>query len=286
MKPAVLLGVGLLAGVVGWGLFGGGSTGEVAPAASPATQAPPQAARALAAGPGLVPSLASAPAAPVLGRGSLIDTELDGDWAWPGQGGLRPGAGLRRRFDHLLSRQGELPLAALQAELTKLARAELPPALADEVLALWTRYLALQQHPWRTHVHPRRPETWRPALAERQQVRRQHLGPAWGQAFYADEERELIATIVALESGQPAPASPEPTPPLHPQAAEREAAVQAEWQAWERRMAEARTELARLRAAPELTEPQRQAAANRLMAERFQGTEAVRARALLGLPAL
>ena len=36
--------------------------------------------------------------------------------------------------------------------------------------------------------------------------------------------------------------------------------------------------------APELTELQRQAAAERLIAERFQGTEAVRARALLGLP--
>jgi lipase chaperone LimK len=209
---------------------------------------------------------------------------MDGDWAWPGQGGLRPGAGLRRRFDHLLSRQGELPLAALQAELARLARAELPPPVADEVLALWTRYLALQQHPWRTHVHPRRPETWRPALAERQQVRRQHLGPAWAAAFYADEERELSATIVALESGQPAPATPEPTPPLHPQATEREAAVQADWQAWERRLAEARTELARVQAAPELSAPQRQAAAERLIAERFQGTEAVRARALLGLP--
>jgi len=79
-------------------------------------------------------------------------------------------------------------------------------------------------------------------LAERQQVRRQHLGPARATAFHADEERELNATIVALESGQAAPA------------------------------------------APELTEPQRQAAANRLIAERFQGTEAVRARALLGLP--
>jgi len=284
MKPAVLLGVGLLAGAVGWGWFGGLPQGGPEPAVSPVTTATPQAAPNQAAAPGPAPSAASAPAAAVLGRGSLVGTELDGDWAWPGQGALRPGAGLRRRFDHLLSRQGELPLATLQAELTQRARAELPPAVADEVLALWTRYLALQQHPWRTHVHPRRPETWRPALAERQQVRRQHLGPAWGQAFYADEERELSATIVALESGQPAPATPEPTPPLHPQAAEREAAVQAEWQAWERRLAEARAELARLQAAPELTEPQRQAATARLIAERFEGTEAVRARALLGLP--
>lgn len=284
MKPVVLLGGGLLAVALGWAVFGGPPRGEPAPAGGPTAVTPPPAAPARAAAPGLAPSAASAAFAPVLGRGSLAGTELDGDWAWPGQGGLRPSAGLRRRFDHLLSRQGELPLAALQAELARLARAELPPHAADEVLALWGRYLALQQHPWRTHVHPRRPETWRPALAERQQVRRQHLGPAWAAAFYADEERELSATIVALESGQAAPAAPEPTPPLHPQAAEREAAVQAEWQAWERRLAQARVELLRLQAAPELSATQRHAAAERLVAERFQGSEAVRARALLGLP--
>jgi lipase chaperone LimK len=284
VKPAVLLGAGLLAAAVGWGWFGGSPQGGPSPAAAPNTAMPAPTAPVRAAAAGLASRPASSPAAPVLGRGSLAGTELDGDWAWPGQGALRPGVGLRRRFDHLLSRQGELPLAALQDELARLARTELPPPVADEVLALWGRYLALQQHPWRTHVHPRRPETWRPALAERQQVRRHHLGPAWAAAFYAIEERELSATIVALESGQPAPAAPEPTPPLHPQAAEREAAVQAEWQAWERRLTEARTELARLRTAPELTELQRQAAAERLIAERFPGTEAVRARALLGLP--
>jgi lipase chaperone LimK len=59
--------------------------------------------------------------------------------------------------------------------------------------------------------------------------------------------------------------------------------VQAEWQAWERRLADARAELARLQAAPELSATQRHAAAERLVAERFQGSEAVRARALLSL---
>jgi hypothetical protein len=58
--------------------------------------------------------------------------------------------------------------------------------------------------------------------------------------------------------------------------------VQAEWQAWERGLAQAHAELARRQAAPELSATQRHAA-ERLIAERFQGSEAVRARALLSL---
>jgi lipase chaperone LimK len=284
VKRAAQVGVVLAAGLLAVGLVGlqgrepaslriAGDATEPAPAVA----LPSATARPLSAD---VPGESR----PVVAQGSLWGTHADGDWAWPGQGGLRPSLSLRRRFDHVLSRQGEVPIAALANALASQARRELPPVVADEVLALWARYLALQRHAWRSHADPRLAPTWRVALAERQPIRRQYLGAAWAEAFYGEEERELVAMIVALESGQAAAEAPPPMPPLHPEAHAREAAVNAEWVLWDRRIAQAREELARLRAAPELAAPQREAAINRWLAEHFSSVEQTRARALLKLP--
>jgi lipase chaperone LimK len=217
---------------------------------------------------------ASAPTA-----GSLVGTQPDGDWALDGQGRLQPQLGLRRRFDYLLSQIGERSLPELRAQLLQLAQAELDADTTAAVLALWDRYLQLQQQPWKLAVDLQRPESWRAALAERQQQRRVLLGPAWAEAFYGDEERALLAQILALEQGRPH--APEALPPPLPQAAEREAALQAQWADWERRLAEARVALARLQQAPEYSAPQRAAAREQLLQRLFSPAERVRAEALL-----
>jgi lipase chaperone LimK len=68
---------------------------------------------------------------------------------------------------------------------------------------------------------------------------------------------------------------------LHPQALEREAAVQTQWQQWDQRLSEARSQIKAFSSAPELSAPQRQQAIEQYLTSRFQGTELIRVRALL-----
>ena len=78
-------------------------------------------------------------------------------------------------------------------------------------------------------------------------------------------------------SASVAPGAPAP----HPQAAEREAAVAAQWQQWELRLATARQQLQTLNADSTLTPAQRAERAEQLLAAQFTDTELTRARSLL-----
>jgi lipase chaperone LimK len=217
---------------------------------------------------------------------SLRDTEADGSWRADARGHLVLERAVRRRFDYWLSALGEATPEALAPRVLEAARRELPTLAADEVADLWARYLALQRHAWQRAVQPADPASWRTALEERQSVRRQTLGREAAEAFYGDEERALWDEILAREAGRPAPAQAEVQAPEHPQAAERVAEVEAQWADWERRLAAARVELARLRGAPELSAPQRAAAVDTWLARHFKAGEQIRVRALLGLPAV
>lgn len=201
-----------------------------------------------------------------------------------GRGQLLPSYALRQRLDHHLSRVGELPLADLRAEVQRQGTAERGASVARQVMALFDRFITLQQHAWTTAAHPQQPATWRAALQERQTVRRAHLGAAWAQAFYADEEAELAQWIAHHESGLPPPTGPMPTAPLHPQAAAREVVLQAQWRAWHERLSAARQSLDRLAQAPELSAPQRAQAREAELKQTFPDPhERLRARALLEL---
>ena len=246
-------------------------------------------------------------------QGSLRGSALDGDWGVDAQGRLQPSRALRRRFDQLLSTLGEVGVDELGRWLQARARAELRAEAADEVMLVWERYLQLQRRSYRWGLDGRDSNGWQAALAERQTARREILGRAWADAFYADEEEALRRTMAARESRSAtrdeagaaaaagvavlpelarAPAAGVDAQQLFEQrrqalglaAAQRLAAEDAAQADWEARLAAARAELVRLRQAAELSPPQRQQAADDWIAAHFSaGGEQLRARALLGL---
>ncbi|MFG6467712.1 hypothetical protein [Roseateles sp. BYS87W] len=244
-------------------------------ASAPAADTPPA---PPAEAPAASAASAASPAAPRLAA-SLAGSELDGDWALAPTTGLpRPSVQLRRRFDHLLTQLGERTLEEIRAQLQALvAGSALSAAAQAAVLDRFDVYVGLGRHPWRVQVDPRAPHTWAAALAERQLLRRQRLGAAWAEAFYAEEDAELQA---ALEGRAP----PDPTPPpVLPDAAQREAALDAAWQDWQRRLNAAQARWKALQQAVELSASQRDAAMAEHLHQQFKPDEQVRVRALLGL---
>lgn len=237
---------------------------------APAAQAP-----AVVAGVTPVPAAAAMPP-------SLQGTEADGAWRADAQGRLVIDRALRRRLDYWLSTVGEWTPEVIGQRMLAAAERELPPSALPDLRSVWDRYLALQRHPWQRVVLPADPSSWRPALEERQSVRRQHLGRAAAEAFYGDEEQRLWRDILALEAGQAKDGEAVAAVPEHPEAAQRVAQVEADWARWEARLAEARREWARLQAATALSAPQREAAWSDWLGPRFDAREQLRVRALVG----
>ncbi|HET7867859.1 MAG TPA: lipase chaperone [Burkholderiaceae bacterium] len=274
-----------------------------------ATRVPPRAVPASheEAGTALPPA-ADAPVAPAAlavwrrEQSSLRGTELDGGWALDAQGRLQPSLALRRRFDHLLLlRDGEASTATLARAIQEDVQAAAGPAAAAQVLDLWQRYLGLLDTRFETRVELARPETWGPALAERQHARRDQLGLAWAQAFYAEEEAELQALInqqagtqargdALLAAAAPAPGVSVLGPQglaratLTAEQRERLEAVDAEQARWAERLAQARREIGTLRNAAHLSDPQRREAVDAWLAQHFDAREQLRIRGLLELP--
>lgn len=217
---------------------------------------------------------------------SLDGTQSDGDWGVGSDGQLRASRALRQKFDYYLSLIGEKPLVDIEALVLNEARASLKEPALSGVTDVWRRYVQLQQHAWRLQVDLRQPTQWSAAHAERQTVRRQILGAEWAHAFYAEEESQLLEMLSQVNSPNTAAAKPpveENVGPLHPQAAEREAALQAEWKQWDQRMDQAREQMRVLQSAPELSGLQREQAIERYLTQHFEGTELLRARSMLGV---
>jgi len=243
--------------------------------------------------------------------GSLRDSDLDGDWGtWvvdaSGNRQLQPSLSLRRRFDYLLTALGEVTPADLRQWIEQEVGIELGSGAARQVVAVWDRYVALQQMVFKTQLNPNDAATWQPSLAERAAVRRQILGEDWAKAFYADEERSFAVfteQLVAQRSaGGAAPGDAQlalltPSPSaadaeqlqaqrvlqFGTEGAERLRIEEAQWADWERRLAAARSRFREIAAAAELSDVQREAARSAHVAANFSASEAVRARALLGL---
>ncbi|MBB4843375.1 lipase chaperone LimK [Paucibacter oligotrophus] len=215
----------------------------------------------------------------------LRGTELDGGWGLGANGDLQPSLALRRRFDYLLQLQGQRSLDEIGAYLRELAGQQLSVANAEAVMAVWRPYLQLQQSRWRHSVNPQDPSTLAPALAEQQEARRRLLGPAWAHAFYGEDEGQVAALIQASAEagGQPA-RSAELIDRSRLDAAalgrlQEEEAAQARWQA---RLKAAAAQLQALRQDSQLSELQRRQAIQALIEQSFEGSERLRARALLG----
>ena len=297
-----------LAAAAGLALVGGALLAAWWPTPD-ATRVPPPAAPASHKEAGaLVPQAAAeaAASAPLAAwrreQSSLRGTELDGDWALDAQGRLQPSLALRRRFDHLLLlRDGEASTATLTHVIQEEVQAAAGPAAAAQVLHIWQRYLGLLDTRFATRVDLVRPETWGPALAERQRARRDQLGLAWAQAFYADEEAELQALInqqagtqargnTPLAAATPAsgvtvlgPQGPARAA-LSAEQRERLDALDAEQARWAERLGQARREIDALRNAAHLSVPQRREAVDAWLAQHFDAREQLRIRGLLELP--
>jgi lipase chaperone LimK len=250
---------------------------------------------------------AHARVAKVWQSGSLRGSDLDGNWGvWVG-GQLQPSVTLRQRFDYLLTALGEVAHGDLRHWIEQQVTADLSAAASRQVLAVWDRYITLQQTSFRHQVNGSDTSTWQPALAERSSVRRQILGADWAQAFYADEERALVAfteqmtaqragAVVApdaqtallmssssdgLNTEQAAQLQARRAEQFGADAAERLRAEDAQWADWERRLNAARQRLEALNAAPELSPLQRGQVQAAYLAGTFAGGELARARALL-----
>ena len=223
-----------------------------------------------------------------LQESSLADTQADGTWSIGPDGQAQPSLALRRRFDYFLLLQGERDIAALTADIQRQVSAAHGQIAAQQVMALWRSYLQLQQHRWTTQVDMQRPSTWSSALTERSMKRRELLGIAWAEAFYRDEEndlRQLIAKSNGQANGQEltSPAAERNLPNVLPDATQRQASVDAEWQQWSQRLEAARSHIAKLQQAPELSEPQRADAVAAYVTSQFSGSELLRVKALLKL---
>lgn len=235
----------------------------------------------------------------LLTDGSLRGAELDGTWgAWDGRQ-LTPSADLRRRFDQLLTTLGETRPDELRLLVAWLAERDLGAPGAQAVLEVWDRYLTLQQHAFRETMDLGRPERWASVLQERQLVRRELLGMAWADAFYREEETALRqrldpppptqnATEPVWTAAAPAGLAPqawhhERVVALGQEAADRLQAEERAQAEWEQRLTTARSTIEHLSRAPELSPGQRQEAVQNWLNQHFQGSERLRASALLGL---
>ena len=214
-------------------------------------------------------------------EGPLRGSSMDGSWSVNAQGQLVPDIALRRRFDYFLQLLGQQPIERISALVQTQAEQALSPAAARDVMQLWHRYLELQQVTFTTQVNPQDPQSISTALAERQMARRSALGRVWADAFYAQEEAQILQMTQA--SG-PRTETLIDRSTLDPAALTRLAQEEAQQAQWQARLADARAELERLQSAPELSDLQRQHAQQALL-QRFKAQERVRAAALLGLPA-
>jgi len=218
-------------------------------------------------------------------QSSLRGVVLDGAWDVAADGRLHPTLALRRRFDQLLSLLGEASLEEITGYIAYDVAALAGPVAAQRVLEVWQRYLRLQRHPFQAQPDMRDRHSWMPALAERQQVRRQILGDEIAAAFFAEEEAQLQALL----QGTPPAASPMPTTridraSLSPQALARVKEEDAAWADWQRRLADARREWAALQTDAGLSAAQRIEAIERYLGPRFSGSERLRVRAQVKLP--
>jgi lipase chaperone LimK len=220
-----------------------------------------------------------------LQESSLADTQTDGSWSIGPNGQAQPSVALRRRFDYFLLLQGERAIPALTADIQRQVSAAHGPLAAQQIMALWASYLQLQQHRWATQVEMQRPSTWSSALTERSMLRRELLGIAWADAFYRDEENDL-RQLIARSNGQDlttTATAERNLPSVLPDALQRQAEVDTEWQQWSQRLEAARSQIAKLQQAPELSEPQRADAVAAYVTSQFSGSELLRAKALLKL---
>lgn len=256
--------------------------------------------------------MADAPAAPrqaltadqvrdrLFRAGSLAGTEPAGEWC-VADAKLKPCVGLRSRFEYYILGLGEVTIQDLRVLVKDEATRAHGADLADQIMAVWDKYWQLRNHTWRNTFVQSDRSTWMPVFEEQRAVRRQVLGMAWAEAFFTDDENHFREYYAQLESGQPPPPDPgEAVPQMAPgkdpaavraervarygeAAAARLDKADEEWADWQRRLAAARVEWDRLRAAGNLSEAQRRQEMDSYIKANFKSDEFLRVEALLRL---
>jgi len=232
--------------------------------------------------------------------GSLAGTEAAGDWCVT-EGKLKPCLGLRQRFEYYILGIGEVTIDDLKVLVTDDATRAHGPELATQIVSIWNKYWQLRNHTYRNQFVQNDRSTWMPLFEEQRLVRRQVLGADWAEAFYAADDKHFREYYAQLESGQPPPPDPgEAVPQMGPgkdpaavraervarygeAAAARLDKADEEWADWQRRLAAARVEWDRLKAAGNLSDAQRRQEMNTYIKANFKPDEYLRVEALLHL---
>lgn len=232
-------------------------------------------------------------------QGSFQGTEPSGEWCVTDAKMLKPCNGLRGRFEYFVLGVGEVSIAEIRGLIQDEARLAHGDKLAAEIIDIFDKYWQIRTHDWKNNFVQTDRSTWMPVFEEQKSVRRQILGMAWAEAFFADDEKHFLEYFAQLESGQPPPPDPgEPVPQMEPgkdpaavraervsrygeEAADRLAEVDAQWAAWDRRLAAARAEWDRLQAAPNLSDSQKKDEMDRYVNDNFQGKDVIRIKGLV-----
>lgn len=119
---------------------------------------------------------------------SFKGSKPDGDCVVDGAGRLKPDIELRRRFDYYLRDQSEVTIPEIRALLAADGCPGKSPEAVSQMLEVWDKYGRLKNFAYQHTAVGANPFTWGAAFEEHKTVRRQILGQAWADAFFADEE--------------------------------------------------------------------------------------------------
>lgn len=129
-----------------------------------------------------------------LGHSSLRGATPDGELSLDDAGRVRPDLGLRRLFDHFLSLSGEFSPSEIRALVADRVRATLGDGAVGEVLHWFNRYcdliLAMDGAAFPSDPLAR--------AAHLRTLRRQYLGDAVAEAWFAVEDADLDLALARL----------------------------------------------------------------------------------------
>lgn len=232
-------------------------------------------------------------------NGALQGTEPAGEWCVTPALSLKPCHGLRSRFEYYLLGLGQATTKEIRSLVNDEAQRAHGALLASQIMSVFDQYCLVRNYEWTSRYSQSDRSTWTPLFEEQKAVRRRILGIAWAEAFFGNDEQHFVDHLAQLESGRPPPPDPgEPVPQISPgrdpgavrtervtrygeEAADRLAQVDADWEAWDRRVTAARNEWERLQASGNLSTQQKQEAMNLYLNEQFHGKERIRAKGLI-----
>lgn len=130
---------------------------------------------------------------------SLAGTEVDGHILVSPSGALIADHQVRRMMDYWLSTLGELSLPEIRAQFEAAARDAGGVVAAAEAAALFDAYVGYLKAAESINPSSLHPAELSRVHAELYRLRREMLGELWSEAFFADEEADLIEQIARIE---------------------------------------------------------------------------------------